>query len=168
MVSMASCSDIEAMQMENYKRIKEMAASKHGPSDAAMILQALVSNPNFKCSNPRWLTERIKEVEDHEMRVMFFRALESDPDLFYKILLLGSAGTVFLGAMISAGTADSVIPDVIESELKVGGLVMIPAGITMGLYAAIMLAVPRVFGPNGIILEAEAGGFGIEGSIKIG
>lgn len=159
--------NIEAMYIENMRRINAISqASKHGPSDAAMVIAELVKNPNFSMDNQRWLTERITEIQDHEMRVMFFRALEADPDLFYKILLLGSAGVTFLGAMLASG----VLPesDAFGSEMKIGGLLLLPAGLTLGVFSAIMLAVPRTFGPDGIKLVVDAGGFGIEGHLEVG
>lgn len=157
-----SLDELEAYRQQNQERIQRANNTVHTPSELGEILKVIAANPNFK--DKRWMTEKLDQLEAHETKIALLRALEADPDLFYKILMVGGAGATILALIVPDFTTNVQMPG-----LAIADYALIPAGLTASAFAGVMLAWPRVFGPDGIKFEGEATVLGLAGgTIKIG
>lgn len=117
-----------------------------------------------------WVTSKMHEVMAHETNLELIRAYQNDPDLFWKLALLGGGALSVLGAAL-AGTQGSSVDtskDVLPGGLVLGEMMMIPAGLTLAGFSAFMLAFPRVFGADGIQMKVSGGGWGFSGEAEVG
>lgn len=142
-------------------------------TQSANVLIELAKNPAFKASesNKRYITEKLTELQDHEWRLALLDAVTSG-DTFYKVLLLGGAGVALfgtLGILIAESTQNELPGISVSNGTSEAAFMLIPAGLGLSGYAALMLAWPRVFGADGFKIECEAAVVGlVGGSIKIG
>lgn len=137
-------------------------------TDLGKAVAELAKNPKV---SQRFLSEKFNQLAEHEMKMGIIRMLREDPDSFYKLLIMGSAGIAILGwiGITFAEDHDGTLPGIAVSNGAEASFVLIPAGLALGGFAALMLAFPRVFGPDGFKVEAEASVIGLAGgSIKIG
>jgi len=152
------------------------ALSQHSPSldTVATVLATLQNEGKIDSKDKRWITTRLNEIYDHERGMKILELLITDDEAFYKLLLLGGVGAAAIGTalamVLDTSDEDSVVPD----GIIVAGLTIIPAGMTLTTFAALMLAPKRIFGDDGVQFEIEGEadipfvGGGTRGSLKVG
>lgn len=107
---------------------------------------------------------------EHELKMEILKTYQSDPDLFYKLLVVGGAGltALFSALGITVKELDTSKP-VFGTGLQLPGLDSAIFG-SMGLtiWAAMLLTIPKVFGEDGIQAKASGGGFGFSADVEVG
>lgn len=110
-------------------------------------------------------------MRKHEIEMKLLDCYMADPDLFWKACLLGGGAMAALGAVLGM-TADDVKKasgaTVIGKGFSIGGTVIFAEGIGLTLFSALMLLIPRAFGPDGIQAKISGGGFGFSAEGEIG
>lgn len=133
------------------------------------VLVAAIQSGKLNKQQRYWITKKLSQVMEHETNLEIIRAYQNDPDLFYKLALIGGGAVAVLGAALS-GMTDSIDKEnnILPGGLILGDMMLIPAGLTLSGFSAFMLAFPRVFGPNGIQFKASGGGWGMSGEVELG
>lgn len=139
----------------------------------ADVLSRLSENKNLEPRDKRWITERINDMHQHERNMKILEYLATEPDAYWKMILLGGMGVTALGAAFSI--VPTITPDtnMFPNGFVVAGLELIPAGLTLSVLAAIMLVPRQLFGEDGVQFEIEAAGSipiigGGSGTLKVG
>lgn len=142
-----------------------------GHDSISSILIELAKKDKLTKQDKYWFTEKFKEMRTHERNQYILHALIENDDMFYKLLFLGGGGLTLLGAALGIVIPSALGDEEFASPMSFAGLVFIPAGITVMIFAGIMLAIPRCFGRDGIQFEAKGGVSitgGVSGDLKVG
>ena len=154
------------------ERVDTPIGIKASQTTSSQILLEAVKKNKMSRQERYWITSKIKEVQAHETQLELIRAYQNDPDLFYKLGLIGGGAAAVVGASLMGLTSDGTDPDnnggVMPSGLLLGEYALIPAGVSFSAFCAFMLAFPRIFGNDGIQLEVSGGGFGYNADFKMG
>lgn len=139
----------------------------------ASVLSKIAESGKLTSADKRWITERINDMHQHERNMKMLEYLATDPDAFWKMILLGSMGITALGAAFAIVPTLTPDTDVLPDGFAVAGLTLIPAGLAASVLAVIMLMPRQIFGENGVQFEIEAAAGipiigGGSGSLKIG